>query len=70
LPYVDQFLYENGISIVPDEHSLIQVVGITESGAYLEAALNIIPFSFPAQAFTSEDGVPNARGRVLCLHHR
>ncbi|XP_021747390.1 (R)-mandelonitrile lyase-like [Chenopodium quinoa] len=50
-PYVGQFLYDNprnGISIVPPtplEHSLIQVVGITESGAYLEAASNVIPFA-------------------------
>ncbi|KNA12319.1 hypothetical protein SOVF_126720 [Spinacia oleracea] len=49
-PYVGQFLYDNprnGISIVPPmplEHSLIQVVGITDSGAYLEAASNVIPF--------------------------
>ncbi|KAL6496639.1 hypothetical protein OROHE_027355 [Orobanche hederae] len=52
--YVGQDLYENprnGISIVPPmplEHSLIQVVGITNSGAYLEAASNVIPFSSPA----------------------
>lgn len=51
LPYVGQFLYDNprnGISIVPPtplEHSLIQVVGITDTGAYLEAASNVIPFS-------------------------
>ncbi|KAL2930375.1 (R)-mandelonitrile lyase-like [Bienertia sinuspersici] len=51
LPYVGQFLYDNprnGISIVPPmplEHSLIQVVGITESGAYLEAASNVVPFA-------------------------
>ncbi|KAL2458695.1 (R)-mandelonitrile lyase-like [Forsythia ovata] len=54
-PYVGQFLYDNprnGISIVPPmplEHSLIQVVGITTSGAYLEAASNIIPFASPAR---------------------
>ncbi|KAL6563346.1 hypothetical protein OROHE_005933 [Orobanche hederae] len=54
-PYVGQFLYDNprnGISIVPSvplDHSLIQVVGITSSGFYLEAASNIIPFAFPAQ---------------------
>lgn len=41
LPYVGQYLYDNprnGISIVPPmrlEHSLIQVVGITEVGAKL-----------------------------------
>ncbi|WCJ26258.1 Glucose-methanol-choline (GMC) oxidoreductase family protein [Euphorbia peplus] len=50
LPYVGQYLYDNprnGISIVPSvplEHSLIQVVGITNRGAYLEAASNVIPF--------------------------
>ncbi|KAK9281378.1 hypothetical protein L1049_004278 [Liquidambar formosana] len=55
-PYVGQFLYDNprnGISIVPPiplEHSLIQVVGITQSGAYLEAASNVIPFASPAQS--------------------
>ncbi|KAL6495983.1 hypothetical protein OROGR_030546 [Orobanche gracilis] len=54
-PYVGQFLYDNprnGISILPSvplDHSLIQVVGITNSGFYLEAASNIIPFAFPAQ---------------------
>lgn len=58
LPYVGQFLYENprnGISIVPPiplEHSLIQVVGITNSGtgAYLEATSNLIPFVSPARS--------------------
>lgn len=56
LPYVGQFLYDNprnGISIVPPmplEHSLIQVVGITDSGAYLEAASNVIPFISPARS--------------------
>ncbi|KAJ7952023.1 (R)-mandelonitrile lyase-like [Quillaja saponaria] len=54
LPYVGQFLYDNprnGISIVPSipmEHSLIQVVGITESGAFIEAASNVVPFVSPA----------------------
>ncbi|KAI5639605.1 hypothetical protein M9H77_00142 [Catharanthus roseus] len=33
---------------MPLEHSLIQVVGITNSGAYLEAASNVIPFSAPS----------------------
>ncbi|PIA40072.1 hypothetical protein AQUCO_02500060v1 [Aquilegia coerulea] len=53
LPYVGQYLYDNprnGISIVPPlplEHSLIQVVGITESGTYIEASSNIIPFTAP-----------------------
>ncbi|GLT61787.1 hypothetical protein SLA2020_344690 [Shorea laevis] len=52
-PHVGQFLYDNprnGISIVPPvplEHSLIQVVGITEGGSYVEAASNVIPFSSP-----------------------
>jgi mandelonitrile lyase len=55
LPYVGQYLYDNprnGISIVtptPLEHSLIQVVGISEVGAYLEAASTVIPFASPAQ---------------------
>ncbi|KAB1213221.1 (R)-mandelonitrile lyase-like [Morella rubra] len=56
LPYVGQYLYDNprnGISIVspiPLEHSLIQVVGITESGVYIEAASNVIPFQSPARS--------------------
>ncbi|GAA0165848.1 hypothetical protein LIER_21144 [Lithospermum erythrorhizon] len=51
LPYVGQFMYDNprnGISIVPPipvNHSLIQVVGITNSGSYLEAASSRIPFA-------------------------
>ncbi|XVF15100.1 hypothetical protein REPUB_Repub09cG0120200 [Reevesia pubescens] len=55
-PYVGQFLYDNprnGISIVPSvplEHSLIQVVGITEVGAYVEAASNVVPFISPARS--------------------
>jgi mandelonitrile lyase len=55
LPYVGQYLYDNprnGISIVtptPLEHSLIQVVGISEVGAYLEAASTVIPFASPAR---------------------
>ncbi|XVE91317.1 hypothetical protein DITRI_Ditri20bG0144000 [Diplodiscus trichospermus] len=55
-PYVGQFLYDNprnGISIVPSvplEHSLIQVVGITQDGAYVEAASNAIPFIPPARS--------------------
>ncbi|GAB4850477.1 hypothetical protein Ancab_029783 [Ancistrocladus abbreviatus] len=54
LPYVGQFLYDNprnGISVVPPiplEHSLIQVVGITDSGTFIEAASTIIPFITPA----------------------
>ena len=56
LPYVGQYLYDNprnGISIVPPmplENSLIQVVGITEVGAYLEAASTVIPFVSPSRA--------------------
>ncbi|KAL0012745.1 hypothetical protein SO802_007853 [Lithocarpus litseifolius] len=56
LPFVGQFLFDNprsGVSIVapiPLEHSLIQVVGITESGAYIEAASNVIPFVSPARS--------------------
>ncbi|XP_058226979.1 (R)-mandelonitrile lyase-like [Rhododendron vialii] len=56
LPSVGQFLYDNprnGISIVPPtplEHSLIQVVGITDSGAYLEAASNVVPFASPSRS--------------------
>ncbi|XP_052174755.1 (R)-mandelonitrile lyase-like [Diospyros lotus] len=55
-PFVGQFLYDNprnGISIVPPaplEHSLIQVVGITDSGFYIEAASNVVPFSSPARS--------------------
>ncbi|KAG6390768.1 hypothetical protein SASPL_148513 [Salvia splendens] len=54
-PYVGRFLYDNprnGISIVPPvplDHSLIQVVGITNAGTYLEAASNIVPFLSPAR---------------------
>ncbi|KAK7293969.1 hypothetical protein RJT34_16852 [Clitoria ternatea] len=55
VPYVGHFLYDNprnGITILPSqpmEHSLIQVVGITDSGAYLETASNVIPFALPRQ---------------------
>ncbi|KAK2432242.1 protein HOTHEAD [Trifolium repens] len=55
LPYVGHFLYDNprnGITFLPSiplEHSLIQVVGITNSGAYIEAASNVVPFSSPPQ---------------------
>ncbi|KAK3219152.1 hypothetical protein Dsin_013122 [Dipteronia sinensis] len=55
-PYVGQYLYDNprnGISIVPPiplEHSLIQVVGITEKGAYVEAASNVISFASPTRS--------------------
>ncbi|KAI4330030.1 hypothetical protein MLD38_028344 [Melastoma candidum] len=55
-PYVGQFLYDNprnGISIVPPmplEHSLIQVVGITDVGNYIEAASNVIPFTSPIRS--------------------
>ncbi|KAF2302903.1 hypothetical protein GH714_010886 [Hevea brasiliensis] len=56
LPHVGLYLYDNprnGVSFVPSiplEHSLIQVVGITELGAYLEAASNVIPFTPPARS--------------------
>ncbi|CDY48033.1 BnaA02g16260D [Brassica napus] len=52
-PHVGGFVYDNprnGISIVPPvpmENSLIQVVGVTEDGAFLEAASNVIPFASP-----------------------
>ncbi|CAK8574537.1 unnamed protein product [Lathyrus sativus] len=55
LPYVGHFLYDNprnGITFLPSvplEHSLIEVVGITDSGAYIEAASNVVPFSTPQQ---------------------
>ncbi|KAK1414201.1 hypothetical protein QVD17_29942 [Tagetes erecta] len=48
-PFVGQFLYDNprnGISFLSPtllHHSLIQVVGITESGAYLEASSTVRP---------------------------
>lgn len=40
---------------IPLEHSLIQVVGITNSGAYLEAASNVIPFASPARSVFSRN---------------
>ncbi|KAK9078408.1 hypothetical protein SSX86_002465 [Deinandra increscens subsp. villosa] len=49
-PFVGQFLYDNprnGISFLSPSllrHSLIQVVGITDSGAYLEASSTVRPF--------------------------
>ncbi|KAI3711931.1 hypothetical protein L1987_70480 [Smallanthus sonchifolius] len=49
-PFVGQFLYDNprnGISFLSPtllHHSLIQVVGITDSGAYLEASSTVRPF--------------------------
>ncbi|XP_028772042.1 (R)-mandelonitrile lyase-like [Neltuma alba] len=59
LPFVGHYLYDNprnGINIVPSvplESSLIQVVGITDSGAYIEASSNLVPFtsSFPHSVF-------------------
>ncbi|XP_023000184.1 (R)-mandelonitrile lyase-like [Cucurbita maxima] len=57
LPFVGHNLYDNprnGISILapmPLEQSLIQVAGITESGSYLEAASNVIPFTSPPRSF-------------------
>ncbi|KAL2321454.1 hypothetical protein Fmac_025833 [Flemingia macrophylla] len=56
LPYVGHFLYDNprnGITILPSlplEHSLIQVVGITDEGAYIEAASTVVPFTSPAHS--------------------
>ncbi|GAB4842690.1 hypothetical protein Ancab_012666 [Ancistrocladus abbreviatus] len=56
LPYVGRFLYDNprnGISIVPPiplAQSLIQVVGITDSGTFIEAASTIIPFIAPSRS--------------------
>ncbi|KAK9101692.1 hypothetical protein Sjap_018946 [Stephania japonica] len=65
LPHVGHFLYDNprnGISILPPvplDHSLIQVVGITESGTYIEAASNIVPFSPPPRnAFLHNPATP------------
>ncbi|CAA7407369.1 unnamed protein product [Spirodela intermedia] len=54
-PHIGKFVYDNprnGISIAPPaplEHSLIQVVGITDSGAFLEAASTVVPFYSPAR---------------------
>ncbi|XP_026382398.1 (R)-mandelonitrile lyase-like [Papaver somniferum] len=53
LPYVGESLYDNprnGISFIPSRpigQSLIQVVGITDRGTYIEAASNIVPFMSP-----------------------
>ncbi|XP_019193333.1 PREDICTED: (R)-mandelonitrile lyase-like [Ipomoea nil] len=50
-PYVGQFLFDNprnGISIdlpLPLENSVVQVVGITSSGTYLEAISNVFPLA-------------------------
>ncbi|KAJ4950479.1 hypothetical protein NE237_027311 [Protea cynaroides] len=61
LPYVGQFMFDNprnGISIAPPlplDHSLIQVVGITDSGTYIEAASNIIPFVSPLRPIFLRD---------------
>ncbi|XP_024980505.1 (R)-mandelonitrile lyase-like [Cynara cardunculus var. scolymus] len=55
-PFVGQFVYDNprnGISFVSPmllQHSLIQVVGITDSGAYLEASSNVLPFPTPVHS--------------------
>lgn len=46
-PSLGQFLYELAFPSCPLEHSLIQVVGITDSGAFIEAASNAIPFASP-----------------------
>lgn len=37
---------------------------MTQEG-FLTTLMEVDAFDSPAQAFTSEDGVPNARGRVL-----
>ncbi|KAL1811405.1 hypothetical protein DCAR_0623536 [Daucus carota subsp. sativus] len=72
-PYVGQYLYDNprnGISIVPPmplEHSLIQVVGITNSGAYLEAASNVIPFYSPARSIFIRTPAPPLHLTVATL---
>lgn len=56
-PNVGQFMYDNprnGISIIPSvplEHSLIQVVGITHNGTFLEAASNVVSFRPPRFPF-------------------
>lgn len=63
-PYVGQYLFDNprnGISILPPiplEHSLIQVVGITKIGAYVEAASNVIPFASPPRSVFVRDPSP------------
>lgn len=55
-PYVGQYMYDNprnGISFIPPvplEHSLIQVVGITDMGTYLEAASNVVAFTSPTHS--------------------
>ncbi|KAL9304588.1 hypothetical protein ACSQ67_021851 [Phaseolus vulgaris] len=70
LPYVGHFLYDNprnGITILPSlplDHSLIQVVGITDSGAYIEAASNIsgpLSAGFLRLASTDVDANPRVR---------
>lgn len=72
-PYVGQYLYDNprnGISFVPPmplEHSLIQVVGITNSGAYLEAASNVIAFSSPARSIFIRTPAPPLHLTVATL---
>ncbi|XP_068653282.1 (R)-mandelonitrile lyase-like [Aristolochia californica] len=55
-PFVGQFLYDNPrssvsfLSPVPLEAALIQVVGITNDGTYIEAASNLLPM-FRASGF-------------------
>ncbi|XP_076883938.1 (R)-mandelonitrile lyase-like [Bidens hawaiensis] len=55
-PSVGKFLYDNprnGVSFLSPsllEHSLIQVVGITDSGAYLEASSTVRPFHPPVHS--------------------
>lgn len=53
-PNVGRYLYDNprnGVSLVSPtslDASLIQVVGITDAGAYFEAASNVLPFFPPS----------------------
>nr|XP_043626447.1 (R)-mandelonitrile lyase-like [Erigeron canadensis] len=55
-PFVGQLLYDNprnGISFISPtllQHSLIQVVGITDSGAYLEASSNVVGITSPVHS--------------------
>lgn len=64
LPFVGQYMFDNprnGISIIPPTplgNSLIQVVGITESGAYIEAASTVVPFTWPVLALFIRSPAP------------
>ncbi|KAK1398905.1 hypothetical protein POM88_008768 [Heracleum sosnowskyi] len=58
---------------MPSEHSPIQVVGITNSGPYLEAATNVIPFPSPARfVFIKDSGfsTPNYCGHTYGEDYR